>query len=307
MKMGIDNPLDNERDEQATNPSQSRVVDTTHNQDKVFKESLELYKGGTLEFLDMELDGSVVEILSTEITETTTKKAYGDKALKLSTNKGISSEWEANVSADDIMRFASYNIDLSRKHGIPFTTVIITTRTPAVTSYENPSLTFKPKIINLKERDADKTLAEIEKKLKAGEYVNELQLVYLPLYGSKSGKTTGDLLDKAIKLTPDVAKDDKGKRDKLQALMILLISTFMRDAELKRIVEANIMILEENRAIRVITEIGREQGIEYGRMQGIEQTARNLLRRGRDIQEISEDTGLSITRIAELQDEMLVK
>jgi hypothetical protein len=289
-------PLDG--DEQ--NKGQSHFVDTHQNQDKVLKETFDIYKGGTLEFLDAELDGEVTEILSAEITETTTKKAYGDDALKLSTNKGASVEWEADVSEDDIMRFASYNIDLSRKHKIPFTTVIITTKTPSVTSYENPSLTFKPKIINLKERDADALLAEIEGKLKAGENINELKLIFLPLYGSKSGKTTVDLLNKALKLTFEASKD-KEKRGKLQSLMILLASTFISEEELFRVWEENHMVLEGkgSRAIKVLTEIGMKKGLE--------QTAENLLRRGLSIQEISEDTGLSEARISELQDGLLVK
>jgi len=95
------------------------------------------------------------------------------------------------------MRFASYNIDLSRMHGIPFTTVIITIQKPGVTSYTNPSISFNPKIINLKERDADKVLAEIDKKLQVGDYngINPLEIIYLPLYGSESGKTTAELLE----------------------------------------------------------------------------------------------------------------
>jgi len=299
MMTRTDVPADSEGNAHLTDSNQSWFVDTVHNQDKVLKEVFELYKGGTLEFLDAELDGSITEILSTEMTETKTKKAYGDSALKLSTNKGVNNEWEADVSEDDLMRFASYNIDLSRKHKIPFTTMIITTKTPKVSVYENPSLTFKPKIINLKERDADKELAEIKRKLQTGEYINELQLVYLPLYGSKSGKTTADLLDAVLKLTPNVAKDNKEKRSKLQSLMILLNSTFMSEEEFYHVLEENRMFLEENRAVRVLTDIGRKQGIE----QGIEQTAKNMLRRGRSIQEISEDTGLSEARVIELQDE----
>ena len=67
--------------------------------------------------------------------------------------------------------------------------------------------------------------------------------------------------------------------------------------------EANRKFLEENRAVKVLTDIGRKQGIE----QGIEQTAKNMLRRGRSTKEISEDTGLSIARITELQKELLVQ
>jgi len=75
------------------------------NQDRVLKESLDLYNGGSLEFLDAELSGKVTDILSTEITETTTKKAFADKALKILTNgvyEGVHKEWEADITNDDI-------------------------------------------------------------------------------------------------------------------------------------------------------------------------------------------------------------
>jgi uncharacterized lipoprotein YddW (UPF0748 family) len=116
---------------------QGRIVDTHQNQDKVLKESFTLFKGGSLDFLDKELDGEVTEVLSTEFTETTTKKAYSDKALKMSTNKGIHTEWQVDVYEDDILRFCSYNTDMSRMHKIPFTTVIITTKKPGTSFYKS--------------------------------------------------------------------------------------------------------------------------------------------------------------------------
>ena len=64
------------------------------------------------------------------------------------------------------------------------------------------------------------------------------------------------------------------------------------------------MVLENNRAVRVIEDRGRRQGILQGIQQGIERTAQNMLRRGRSIQEISEDTGLDVTRITELQNNL---
>jgi hypothetical protein len=171
----------------------SRAIDLLRNQDKVLKESFTLFKGGSLDFLDSDLAGEVTDILSTEMTETTTKKSYSDKALKLSTNVGLHSEWEADISQKDLIRFGAYNLEMSLMHNIPFTTIIITTKTPATPSYKNPSISFEPKIINLKERDADEALAEIDRRIKAGEQssINELLLIYLPLYSSKTC-ATGD-------------------------------------------------------------------------------------------------------------------
>ncbi|MCL2386213.1 MAG: hypothetical protein FWC89_01570, partial [Defluviitaleaceae bacterium] len=264
----------------------------------LLKESFSLFKGGSLSFLDEELLGEVTDILSAEITETSTKKAYADNAFKLSTNIGVHSEWEAHISEDDMLRFGSYNFDLSRMHKIPFTTVIITTKKPAITSYKNPSILFTPKIINLKERDADKLLTEIEQKLSEGEHdsINELALIYLPLYGSKSGKTTVELLDTAIKLTPRVAKDDIKKRRKLQDLIILLASSFVSDEERNKIWEANMRILEDNPAVIWLKDRGRDEGrIEI---------AINMIHDGDDVHKISRITGLESSRIFELKNEL---
>jgi len=284
---------------EAQNKSAGRVVDTHHNQDKVLKESFALFKGRSLDFLDSNLSGEVTEILNTEITETTTKKAYADNALKLSTGNGVHHEWEVDISEDDIMRIGSYHIDLSRMHKISFTTVIITAQPPRHTGYTSPSMTFTPKIINLKDRDADKTLTEIDNKLKSGKHeeINELEIIYLPLYSSVSGKTTADLLDIAIKLTPQVVKNDEKKRGKLQDLLFLLTGSFIGDNELNKIVEANMRILEDTTASRVFEARGRKQEKEN--------IAINMLQDGDDFTKIARNTGLNMERIEELAKEEL--
>jgi len=279
---------------------QAHKVDEYHNQDKTLKESLSLFIGGSLDFLDEDLSGEVTDILSTEFTETSTKKAYADGFFKLSTNMGIHTEWEAHIDRNDLMRFASYHVDAERKHKIPFMTIIITTKKPSMASYTSLSMTFTPKIINLSERDADKTLETIEARLEAGEYdsLNELEIIYLPLYGSKSGKSVRELIDTAIKLTPKIARGNKQKRNKLQDLLILLTSTFISEDERNKILEANMSILEDNPGIRTLKNMG-------GKQKAIE-IAINMLRDGDDANKVSRITGLDLSRISELQSELKV-
>ena len=242
-------------------PRQGHYIDTLHNQDKVLKESISLFIGGSLEFLDTQISGKVTDILSTEITETTTKKAYADNALKLDTNEGLHIEGEVHISKDDMVRFASYNLDLAQQHKIDFTTVIITTNKPSVKGYKSRSISFTPIIINLKERDADEVLAEVDRRLQVGEDIgiSELHLIYLPLYGSKSGKTTAELLDKAIKLTPLVAKDNVARQRKLHSLIILLTGTFVSNDEMNRVLEANMINMETNSAVVVLEKMGAKR------------------------------------------------
>ena len=282
-------------------------IDALHNQDKVIKEALEIYKGKTLEFLDEGLKGEIVEILSSEITATTTKKAYSENAFKLSTNTGRHIEWEAKISLADMMRFASYNIDLSRKHKIPFETVILTAKKHKVTGYRNPSLTFKPRIINLKDRDADTALEQMEERLSKGEPINELQLIYLPLYGSKSGKTVAELLERAIRLAPEAAKEGH-ELNKLQSLQVLLCGSIVKKDEIYRILEENMIKIEGNAAIEALTEWGIKKGIERGIEQGIEQgkviVAQNMILGNIEINQVSTMTGLSLEKLDAIKAEL---
>ena len=55
-------------------------------------------------------------------------------------------------------------------------------------------------------------------------------------------------------------------------------------------------VLDDSPAVRVLESRGRKQ-------EKIE-IAKNMLRRGRNIQEVSEDTGLEISKVAELQTEL---
>ena len=284
--------------------NQSRIVDMLHNQDKVLKESLDLYNGNTLEFLDVELSGEVTAILATEFTETRTKKSFADKVFEVKKNgvrEGVHKEWQAKITQDAMMRFASENVDLSRNHKMDFTTVVITAKKPTVAGYKNNSINFTPKIVVLCERDADKVLAEIDRKLNAGEQtlINPLEIIYLPLYGSESGKTTSDLLDAAIKLTPKVV-DDKDKQQKLQDLLILLTVSFISDEEFRKVLESNMRVLEDSTAVRVLGEWGRTEGRNQEKIE----IATNMLRRGRNIEEVAEDTGLDVSKVAELQTEL---
>ena len=143
-------------------------------------------------------------------------------------------------------------------------------------------------------------LAEIDRKLKTGEYalINPLEVIYLPLYGSESGKTTSDLLDAAIKLTTKVV-NDRDKQHKLQDLLILLTVSFISDEEFRKVLKANMRVLEDSTAVRVLGEWGRNQ-------EKIE-IATNMLRDGDDAQKVSRITGLDIIRVAELQEELQVR
>jgi len=266
-------------------------VNTHQNQDKVLKEGMEIFKGNTLKFLGVEVSGTIEDVLSSEITETTTKKAYADIVFRVSGNKGLHLEWEADISNDDMKRFFSYHADLHRNHDLNFETVIITSKPSSVQPIKTFSGSFNPKIISLKERDAEATIADIEGKLLRGEKINLLELLYLPLYGS-TDKTEGELLSYAIKTTPKAVYNKHDQR-KLFSLLMLLMVTFISKEEFNQALEENAMLLENHPA----AEFFGERAIKKTKIE----TALKMLARGFTTQDIVDVLDVSAEWVEEIQ------
>jgi len=145
-------------------------------------------------------------------------------------------------------------------------------------------------------------LARIKEKIKNGEDVNKLELLYLPMYTSRSGKDMYDLLNEAIALTPKVSTV-KAQREHIQSLMLLLMGRFVDNEKFREVMEANKMLLEDNIAVKVIEEMGMEKGMEKGIEKGIAQTVLEMLKHGLDIATISMYTKMPIEWIEEVKKE----
>ena len=265
------------------------------NYDAVFKDSFTLFKDKTLRFLGIENDARITEILSTEKREVQVDTEFSDLTFKTDQGFGIHMEEELHLSRQDLYRFCGYHVDLSQRHGIDFVTVVLTFSAPAQTEIDTPTLAFRPWIVNLKERDADRLLEELSGKLARGEEISELDLVFLPVCGSKT-KTTVELLERGIGLAARLPL----RKEKIAGLMIALSNSLVEKEELKRIWE-EFMDMAKLKVFQVAEEVGMEKGMkkgmEKGRKQGIEQnkeqTALSMMREGIDIPLISKITGLS--------------
>ena len=264
------------------------MIDSLHNGDKVIKEALQLFLGKSLDFFG--INYTPTEILDTEIIET--KKSFGDKAFATAEKMGLHFESESHISKDDIIRFCSYNIDLTKKHKIPFTTIIITPKGSKQKGYNEGSINFSPIIIDLSTKNAD----EILKKAEKGEHINELELIYLPLYTSKD-KNKEELLEKAINIVYNSKELDKNK---IFALQILLTSTLIEKEKLIKILEDNMFKLENNPAIDYFERKGEERGLrkgeEEGKIKGKEEekfeVAMKMLQKGFSIDDIADITNM---------------
>ena len=152
------------------------------------------------------------------------------------------------------------------------------------------------------------TEAEIKRKLATGAPVNELELIYLPLYNGNS-KTVAQRLKEVIVLAPQVAKD-KNQSQKLMLLASLLTNKFVPEEEYQEIWEGIKMLAEELFIIKFaradgIAE-GKAEGIAEGEARGITEEKRRLalklLQRGYDVATILELVEITEDELDELME-----
>jgi len=182
----FDTTAEEQNSKESTGKQHDIVADLSYinNYDAVFKESFGFYKGKDLTFFGVDL-AQITETLNPEITQIKVDKYFADIVFRLADGTGLHLEWEADINQDDVMRFCIYNVSLARNYKIPFETVVFTNKKPHCSVNKCNCLSFNPKIINLGNYDAEETLGEIRAKIDKGEDINDLQLIYLPLFGSK--------------------------------------------------------------------------------------------------------------------------
>ena len=225
------------------------------NYDAVFKESFEFYKGKDLTFFGVDL-AQITETLNPEITQLKVDKYFADIVFRLADGTGLHLEWEADLSQDDILRFCIYHASLTRNYNVSFKTVVFTKKAPRCNSYEGDCLNFKPEIVNLGSYDAEKALEVIRTQINNGEAINDLQLIYLPLYGSKRNPA------QIIRDVVDVAKKAYTNSDHARDIVMMSFVAANRvisTDEIRDLWEEIIMSISDLKIIQVAVEKTEER------------------------------------------------
>ena len=122
-------------------------------------------------------------------------------------------------------------------------------------------LKFEPHIVDCNAHDADDMLDALKRKVQNGEPVNELEIIYLPLF--KSVKHSPEyLLQEAVILVRQLKEMDEDRKLKIVALALMVSNKFVDNEKLNKIWEVAKMM--KLKILEVAEEIGREQGIEQG-------------------------------------------
>ena len=244
-----------------TSDEKSAIIDDIwQNYDTVFKDAVSMFKDKSLDFFGLPKDITILEPLKTETKEITVKSEFADLTFKLSNGKGLHFESETALSKDDLFRFCEYHIDLIRTYGFDFKTVIFVKDSHSQESLNYEMLMFTPIVINCGEYNADLILSNLKEQAVKGEKLNELEVIYLPLFKSERYNPE-ELLMESIRLI-NAAQIDNNQKRKISALTIVLSNKLVDANKLeelwRELVMMNIKILD------YAEKKGEEKGIEKG-------------------------------------------
>ena len=174
---------------------------TAHNYDFVFKDSFSLFKNDIGDFLKVELPG-IDSYLETEFSEIETSAERMDLNFKLEDGSILHLE-EIEVSVDDLIRFASYDLKLYNRYRDRIRTIILCIKgyPAAEAAFNAGSLGYNTTVVNMSDKDGKEKMNELREKIEKGEEINYLELIFLPLMNSeqdmvKRVKETIELEDK---------------------------------------------------------------------------------------------------------------
>jgi hypothetical protein len=263
-------------------------MDVHNNYDAVFKDAIALYKDKTLDFLGLHGIAPIQEPLRTESVQIEIKAEFLDLTFGTADGRGLHIEEETDLSRDDLLRFCSYNVGLNRTYKREFVTVVFVKNPTALTEIKSEQLHYKPIIVQCSKFDADAMLKKLKDDIEAGNVVNELELVYLPLFGSSKLNPT-ELFSRSVELVKAMQTDYAHKR-KILALLVTLAGKIVERDQLEEIAE------EVKKMGNVLIEYFEEIG---AKRKG-EEDARRMVAKGYDLLDIIEITGISAERLREI-------
>ncbi len=237
------------------------------NYDFIIKNAMEIFRDKTLDFLGIKLP-KIKSELKTEFKEIMTKTDIMDLNFLLEDGNILQLEEEANISKEDMVRFAYYNLILYKTYNTKVNTVIITidkNQKDNIT-IDTGVLKFAPKIINIGEKDGDERLRELKEKIRNNIPINEIELIFLPIMDTKKKKI--EFLREIILLEKKLLCSKKEK-EKLIAMTLVAGNKLVSKEEISKIWEE----------IKMLTfmEYAEEKGMEKGLEKGISKIIIRLL------------------------------
>jgi len=206
---------------------------TAHNYDFVFKDSFNLFKHDIADFLKVEMPG-IASYLETEFTEVETNTERMDLNFKLEDGSILHLEEEIEVSVDDLIRFASYDLKLYNRYRDRIRTIILCIKgyPASEAAFDAGSLGYNTIVVNMSDKDGKEKLKELKEKIENKEEINYLDLIFLPLMNSD--QKIVERVKETIELEEKL-EIDQNLKDNIVALTFVLSDKFLTEDEISEI------------------------------------------------------------------------
>ena len=273
----------------------SSIEDVHDNYDAAFKDAVSVFKDKALGFFGLSDDLLIGEPLRTEKKEVRVETEFSDLTFRLSDGRGFHAEEQVDLSKDDLLRFCGYHVDLVREYGCDFLTVVFVKNPVRDVVLDLSMLRFTPRVVDCSKIDGDEKLADLKEKLQRGEPLNELEVIYLPLFKSSQLSPEGLLRESAL-IIRQMRTKDEGQRLKMVALALMVSDKLVS----KEILED---IWREIRMMKLkILEFAEEKGVEIGMAMGIDETLMviKLAAQGKTAEQIAEASGIVLEKVEDI-------
>ncbi|MDR1541340.1 MAG: hypothetical protein LBU32_25765 [Clostridiales bacterium] len=239
---------------------ESRAVlleDYPQNYDIGSKDALAEYSEDIAEFLNLDIArGKELIKAETEVAKVEVIHFGGDFAFAVASKEpqpsekqkyknyefGVDFEVESEISEDDLRRFRMYCSTYSYNYKCSFYPFILTWNPVAHSEIDSEFMPFRPIIIDTRKWDAVKMYGDFLEKLKSGEKINRLSLIYYVLSGGDKGNEDKAL--DAISLIGRLPYTLDEKRH-LGALVLVMSAKILSDSEIEKVRGATKMMLDE--------------------------------------------------------------
>lgn len=213
----------------------------------------------------------IVASLPTDQPVLEVREQATDLLFRLEDTAAVDLEFQTTQRPDDLLRFASYNLEAYRRYRVPIHTVVLYGAgiTSAPDTLVMGALTFTVTSIFLGREDGDAVLARLRAVAAQGDALtpgDRVDLILLPLM--RQTRPLEQVLAEAIATTETLPPEERAETG---GAMAGLAYTYLD----KDVAVALLEALKMRNALRewLEQEIGQgiEQGIEQGKAQGIEQ------------------------------------
>ena len=272
------------------------------------KVMMQFFADETLPFLG--ISGKVVSIAPTESIYLELKKQYED--FNLITEDGTWKHFEfqsTNGGVEDLKRFRSYESVASYTYGVEITTYVLFSgkiRHP-VTEFSEGINTYRIIPVIMTNIDADQLLQTLKDKADQGNPITKEELVQLSLTPLMGGNTTlKDRILTAFQITKEASEITPQEKQKIEAVIYTMADKFLDSVTLEEVEAAVKMTRLGQMLVNDGFHDGFNNGFNDGFSKGENKTKLDIARKLLNImgvQEVAENTGLSIEAVQKIKDE----